>query len=287
MIIPVNKLVDGLNAMLNLQLNEADRKFYIVPDGDNYTPPERNGNDVIQFIEGVASVTNSTIIPIKNVEVITETLSVEIIVRLIERKGVKDEDIFLPVRNAISAYFGKAVVTQMTGDDDKVYSVAFYGTQPETGDIMNRPPYGRSITYYFDVVYQFIENGVNSADIELTFEDEPVSFENLTITRTAVTDGGAFAGTNGSARNYNAKTGFELDFNAPMLVGNKLSQALVDFLLKGTEKIYTVTVKTPFDETPAAYNMIFAPSSASIQGILNCGNSITLIEAYKGNGTEV
>lgn len=288
--IPIEILLNGLNSALNSLLGESDRQFAIIPDGGEYEGYKREYNDITGYIEGVASVTDSAITPLSGIEVVTQTLSVAVAVKLDLQKGVKDEDIFLPVRTAISEFASKtykeAYTEEYTDDEghkkEKTYSVAYSATQPYAGDIAIRPEIGRSIVYSFSVFYSFVQNGVNSKDIVLTFEGEVVPTEELTIVRVPINDGGAFSGTGGAARNMTTQTALELNFSTPALTNSKISTELNAFLLLGTVKGYTVTVSTPYTDTATTYLMSFGQSNITARGTENCGFSTSLIECFGG-----
>lgn len=285
--IPIEKLVKDLNDALNGILADESRVFDIIPDGGEYAGYRRKRNEIIEYIDGVATITDSGITPISGIEVVTQTLSVVIAVKLDQRNGVKDDYIFLPVRNAIATFAGKTYKEPYTDDGGKTYSVAFSATQPYAGELAIRPEIGRSIVYTFNVFYSFVQNGVNSKDIELTFESEIVPFEELTIVRVPVQDGGAFSGTNGAAKNITTQTALELNFSTPALMGNEISVALADFLLTGEEKAFDVTIKTPYSETAAEYRMSFGQTSVTARGTENCGFVTSLVECFDDTDAEV
>lgn len=281
--IPIKKLVQDLNDALNGILAEDSRVFDIIPEGGEYEGYSRQNNDVTQFIEGVASITDSGITPISGIEVVTQTLSVTIAVKLDLQRDMTDEDIFLPVRNAIATFASKTYkvpyVENEGKDNEKTYSLAFSATQPYAGELSIRPSIGRSIVYNFSVFYSFVQNGVNSKDIELTFEGEQVPFEELTIVRVPVQDGGAFSGTGASAKNITTQTALEINFSTPALTDNAISSALADFLLTGEIKAYSVGIKTPYSGI-ATYLMEFGQTSVTARGTENCGFTTSLVESF-------
>lgn len=285
--IPIEKLVSDLNDALNGILADDSRLFDIIPDGGEYAGYSRKYNAVTEYINGVATITDSGITPISGIEVVTQTLSVVVAVKLDPRENVKDEDIFLPVRNAIATYASKAYNVPYVDENGKTFSVGFSATQPYAGELAIRPEIGRSIVYTFSVLYTFIQNGVNSKDIVITFEGEVVPFEELTIVRVPVQDGGAFSGTNGAAKNITTQTALELNFSTPALTDNKISAALADFILTGSAKTYDVTIKTPYSDTAVAFRMAFGQSNVTARGTENCGLTTSLVESYEDDDAGV
>ena len=278
--IPLSEIVSQLNAGLNN--NTAGITFNIVADSGEYIPPTRNLNNVTEYIQGAAEITDSDIVPVQGLVIVSETVNVEIGVAIDpdEPNTTSNE----PIRNIISAYLSKPQVTQMTDENGNVYSVSMFGSQPTTGDLALRDNYGYSITYEFSIEYTFIENGINSYNVTIEFEGEAVPFTDFTITRTPVMDGGAFSNSNGTAKNYVAVTGLEISFSVPALTDSVLTQEFISYLLTGTQAIYNISLG--INGNTQSYNMIFAQSNASLSGVDNMGLSISLVEALEvNNGT--
>ena len=275
----VNALNDALNGIIGGYDGET-RRFSIIPDGGEYEGYKREYNDITTYIDGVATVTDSSITPISGIEaetgieVATQALSVAVAVKLEEQKGVDDMEVFLPVRNAISDF----AATARTATIDK-FTVSITATQPNAGSIEIRPEIGKSIIYTFTVYFTFIQNGVNSREIELTFEGEAVPYQELTITRVPVQDGGAFSGTGGAVKNVTNQTALELNFTTPAIKNNAISKAVASFLVSGSiSKAYSVTVKTPYSVNTAQFEMCFGQSHLTSRGVENVGFTVSLVE---------
>ena len=269
----VNTLNDALNGIIGGYDGET-RRFSIIPDGGEYEGYKREYNDITTYIDGVATVTDSSITPISGIEVATQALSVAVAVKLEEQKGVDDMEVFLPVRNAISDFAS----TARTATID-TFTVSITATQPNSGSIEIRPEIGKSIIYTFTVYFTFIQNGVNSREIELTFEGEAVPYQELTITRVPVQDGGAFSGTGGAVKNVTNQTALELNFTTPAIKNNAISKAVASFLVSGNiSKAYSVTVKTPYSVNTAQFEMCFGQSHLTSRGVENVGFTVSLVE---------
>lgn len=278
--IAIDSLVDILNDALN-ELIEGIT-FRIMPDGDDYVPPEREGNDVTQYINGIAQITDSALVPINNLTIITQTLTVNVLVPIDTEKPAQKS--FEPVRSVIGEYLSKPQkyeISNKYGD----YSVTFYGSQPEAGDIAMRDGVGKSIPYSFNVFFSFIEKGINSLDFEMEFDGEPVPFIEIAVIETPVTDGGAFSGTQGSAKNYATTYALEVQITVPALMDSNLTQEFAKYLLTKERKIYPV--KMSYGGVSGVRNMMFTTSNITVRGTENIGQSISLIEALEDdNGGE-
>ena len=238
--IGIETLLKDLNEALNVNLADNSRRFKIIPDGGEYAGFTREKNNITEYIDGVGSITQSSITPLASgIEVSTLELSVAVAVKLEQSKGVPDEELFLPVRNAISEYASTAKTKTIDG-----YAVSITATQPYAGEINIRPEIGRSIIYTFTVDYVFIENGFNSRGVKITFENNEVPYDSLTVVRVPIQDGGAFPGSGGVAKNLTLQTAFELQFTTPAIKGSAFCAAVDKYILTGVEKSYEVKVES-------------------------------------------
>lgn len=114
--IGIETLLKDLNEALNVNLADNSRRFKIIPDGGEYAGFTREKNNITEYIDGVGSITQSSITPLASgIEVSTLELSVAVAVKLEQSKGVPDEELFLPVRNAISEYASTAKTKAIDG----------------------------------------------------------------------------------------------------------------------------------------------------------------------------
>lgn len=276
--IPISEIINDLNTELNAIANGVT--FNIVPDGGRYRKPKRVQNTVTEYIQGTARIVNSEIVPVRGLGIVSETVGVEIEVPVnIGTAENPENDITAstaPVLNALTEYLTKSRVSQMKDESGVVYSVASYGSQPAAGDILQRDAVGCSITYDFTIFYSFIQNGINSFGVKLTFEGEEVPYTELTVTRTPAMDGGAFSDTDGTARNYVSVCALQIDVSVPALTDSTLTSEFLSFLLTGAETVYSVTLTV--NGVTETLDMIFAQSNAAIAGVDNMGLSITLVQ---------
>lgn len=276
--IPVTQLMDNINNSLNALL-PGGMAFSIIPDGGDYVPPVRENNSVTVLIEGIAQIAESAIVPINNLSVATQTLSIVVAVPIDPDKPTQDS--LSPVREAISAFTSKPFVTLMTDGDKTKYSVSVYGSQPQAGELTQRPSidFGESITYQFNVFYSFVESGINSLDYQVTFDGEVVSFTEMSLICTPVTDGGAFSDSDGAVKNYSTGYALELQISVPALENNLLTLEFAKFLIQKDKSVHKVTLS--YAGISGEFNMIFATSNITARGVENIGHSISLIEALE------
>lgn len=273
--IPINQLVQSLNADLNAI--DPNTQFKIFADGDNYVEPTRDGNKIVRYIEGVAQIADSAIVPVNNLSIMTETLRVAIAVEIDTSKPV--EDVLASVRSVISKFISVPHKAAMTDSDGTVYSVTFYGSEPSAGAIGLNPNLGKSIEFTWNIYYSFIERGIISLDMDITFDGAAVGFLEATLAATPVTDGGAMSDSGGTVRNYTTAIAMELTLTVPALTDDALTTAFAEYLMTKKQEVHNVTLT--YAGITGTYNMIFGTGNVTARGVEGIGQSITLIESLE------
>lgn len=283
--IDINVIAQRLTTKLN-ENTKSGLAFVIMADGGNFIPDTRkpNTNEILRYINGEANIIDSTITPVNGVTVITQTVGVSVLVRIDQTLGF-DESV-KEVRNAISAYTSKPDVFGYEVPGQGTFTVSMYGTQPEAGTREVRPQYGDSVDYSFTCYFTIIQNGVNSSDQKIYFENEPIPFTTMTISRVPIEDGSAFSDSNGSAKSWISSTALQISLVVPALSDNALTQAFSDYLLNGTYAVYDVDVQLTTLTTDGVTNsnqkrMRFGVGNMSMETINNVGMTINLIEALE------
>ncbi len=294
--ITLEKILDNLNETLNNEGANSNLAFMIFADGGDYVPPKFEKNKMTEYIQGVAQIVNSSIVPIDGLTVASETLGVSIVVPIIKgynketgEEIVKNESQISAIKQILTNY----LTTPRTeifgaGDGETSYTTSIYGSQPQSQIIDMRNNLGTSIEFSFSVYYTFITNGINSlSDIIVKIQTaggdwEKIATTNLNFSRTPSLDGGAFDETNGSAKNYPAVSGFEMSFTMPATKTN-FAGRVVRYILTGVVETFQVQmlIKTKPNAEPTTKMLMFSSASISAQGLDNAGINVTLVEALE------
>lgn len=290
--IDLQKLVDIMNVKLK-ELSE-NYAFRIFSDGDKYIDPYLYQNEVKNaYIQGVSSIINSSIVPVESVLVETITTSTEIIVPIDGNAvTINEEDgsitfeaqtwseYISPIKEVLTAYASNTYKDPIELDE-QTFVVTYTVSQPRTGHIAQRDGVGLSIPFTLITNYAVVQNGINSRDVELTFEGKKVPFTQLTFVRSPVMDSGAFSNSNGVAKNYMAVSAMQISVSVPALSDSNITSEHFDFLLTGEPKIYTVTLTLPNkpNNLTQSYQMYFGDCNIAVRELDNVGQSITLVEA--------
>lgn len=273
---------DGLNALATA--NNFPFVFAIKSEGGEYMPPKRKGNAVTVYINGIAEIVDSEVIPSQGVTVCTQTVRLQIAYPLPDDMEPEDaiENAISPVRSLLDAFFQQTQVP-LPDENEKQITVSCYATIPTTGEISLSTGPGLMCSFACNIYYNFIQDGVNSADMVLAFEGVRVPYMDATITRVPVMEANPYSDTSGSSESLTDATALNIEFSAPTLqsANNALYAAFKAFILTGTSPVYTVTVS--YENTVQAYKMKFGQSSLSLEGVKNGNSRIALVEARELN----
>lgn len=302
--ITLEKILDNLNETLNKKGANSNLAFMIFADGGDYVPPKFEKNKMTEYIQGVAQIVNSSIVPINGLTVASETLGVSIVVPIIKgynketgEEIVKNESQISDIKQILTNYLTTPRTENFKDEDgETTYTTSIYGSQPQSQIIDMRNNLGTSIEFSFSAYYTFITNGINSlSDISIKIQTssetsetgeiienwEKIATTNLNFSRTPSLDGGAFAGTEGSAKNYPAVSGFEMSFTTPAIKSKVFTEKVVNYILTGEVETFQVQmlIQTNPNATPATKTLMFSSASVSAQGLDNAGINVTLVEA--------
>jgi hypothetical protein len=289
-------LTEKLNIKLNTLIEgvEGVKEIKLYLDGGKYEKPYLEQNVVENdFIQGVSMLNSSSIVPINGILIQTFNVATEIAVPIdTDLMAVNKEDGSItmtekayndsiePYRIALERLASQTYVDPVTVDD-KTYVVSYTVSTPRSGRITQRDGLGFSISLSFVIEYAIVQNGINSRDVKLGFEDEEeVPFTQLTFVRSPVMDSGAFSGTNGNAKNYMAVSAMQISISVPALSDSIITREHFDFLLTGIPKIYEVSLTLP-GKTKKTYQMYFGDCNIAVRELDNVGQSITLVEALE------
>lgn len=268
-------LVEGLNEDLTRLLGKSNIEFDIKEDTGDYTRAKREYNEITYYINGIASITDSSLTIINGLYVAQQTVGVTIALPIDHDQQI--EASIEPFRVAISKFTQTPSAKAMTDESGKTFLVTSYGTQPIAGDRAQQTEVGDFLPYSFSVFYSFIQNGISSLNATMTFEGEAVPFTEMSPSITPIMDAGVMSDTNGGAVNVPTGEAFQITLSVPALTTSKLTEEFAKFIINKKRTIYDVSLT--FDNETNDYKMIFGQCNYTARGIEGVGLSITLVEA--------
>lgn len=281
--IQLDKFADALEKELNK--NAFGITYAIHTDAAEYQKAIKTRVSKKRFTNGLMRVGQSSIVPTQGLVVATQNAVLELCVQLF---GVEsDSEVVSTHRAVLDKYAQKPVVNKMTetvtdadgNTVEKEYTVTALYSLANTGEVQVRDGVGTSITFYVNIEYAYIENGLNSNNCTFTLDGFPIPYSSAKVTKSPNVQADAFSDSGGASRSINVSFNRSFDFQLPAIKGaDGLGKIIIDEILGGgLNEPHTLEVKFG-DNDPTTYNVIFGATDISLAGINNAGHTISLIE---------
>lgn len=281
--IQLNEFAKALEKELNK--NAFGITYAIHTDAAEYEKAIKTRVAKKRYTNGLMRVGQSSIVPTQGLVVATQNAVLELCVQLF---GVEsDGEVVSAHRTVLDKYAQKPVVDTMTEtvtDDDgntveKEYTVTALYSLANTGEVQVRDGVGTSVTFYVNIEYAYIENGLNSNNCTFTLDGFPIPYSSAKVTKSPNVQADAFSDSGGASRSINVSFNRSFDFQLPAQLGNDgLGQVILDETFGGgLNTPHTLVVKLG-DAEPITYNVVFGATDISLAGINNAGHTISLIE---------
>lgn len=265
----------GLNALSTL--NSLGIVFKIHSDAGDYAKALKSRTAKQRYTNGLLSVVSSSIVPVQNLVVATQSARLEIAVQLPNPNT--DTAIITAHRAVLDGYFKSTPIQMLTDKDGKTYSVSLAYALASTGNVDNMSPLGTNVTFTVMIDYAMVQNGLNSSQFSITLDGAAVEYVSLTIDRTAAMDSAPYSNTNGAGKNVAVSTALTFSIEIPATTTeNAANAALRDFVLDGDmQTVHTLTVE--IGGVSRSYSVVFASNNISLNGIQNAGYTVRFVEA--------
>lgn len=272
--ITLNTFAEAIEKGLNS--NAYGVKFKIFSDAGNFKKAVKTRTEKELYINGLLSVSDSSVLPAQNIKVVSQTAALEICVPLFNVNN--DDEVISTCRNILDAYFSMFKV-QSFPEGDKKYTVSALYSLAGTGSIEIRSGIGRSITFYVNIDYAYIENGLNSQNCSFTIDGVAIPYSSAKITKTPVNQSDAFSNSDGKGKGLNMSYVRGFDFQIPALsdpdgIGAKIIDNLV-----GDELNTIHTLVATLDGRVETFKVIVGSVDMVLEGIDNAGHNISFVEA--------
>lgn len=238
-----------------------------------------------RFTNGLMRVGQSSIVPTQGLVVATQNAVLELCVQLFGAES--DSEVISAHRTVLDKYAQNPVVDTMsetvTDADgntvEKEYTVTALYSLANTGEVQVRDGVGTSLTFYVNIEYAYIENGLNSNNCTFTLDGFPIPYSSAKVTKSPNVQADAFSDSGGAGRSINVSFNRSFDFQLPAQLGEDgIGKIILDELFgAGLNTPHTLVVKLG-DADPLTYNVVFGATDISLAGINNAGHTIALIE---------
>lgn len=284
--IQLNKIAEvienGLDAL-------SDKEFQIFTDIGEFKKSYRadNSNDITRYINGVLEGMQPTILPMKNLEVITQSFRITFVLD-IDLLNKDDKGNFIEVKT-IRALLEK-YITQANGqpyilvDDGTSFEITPSFSGVTVGIASQMSPIGNILPMYLDFSCIFVESGVNTNNVNFIINGENMFFSEYSVTRTRPAETNMVANVK-STQTLVQANGISLMLKMPLLNTDE-SQNIEEDIWGGSQNEAVCVEKYRIGENGQqtsyhAYIMIYGDNSETGQIGQNIGQTINLVEGKR------
>lgn len=272
--IAINELAktiqDGLNANSGI-------KFRVFADAAKYERALKTPLGKRKYTNCMLRMGSSSVVPTQGVAVASQTAMLEVCVQFTPETM---ESVIAAHRAALDGYFGNTAVQTML-DGDKTFTVATTYALATTGTVEQRPLAGLSLTYFVNISYGYVENGLNSSRVKFTLDGGEIPYTIASVRKTPTMDSNTYSNDSGQARSRNTAFIHTFEFETPALSGASVSNGVIANILGNDLNTPHTLVMTVGDESPHTYTVIFGETALNVQGINNGGLTFSLVESFE------
>ena len=253
--------------------------FKIYADLGDFQEYSREVNDYKKYVNGVLESLAPSILPIKSLQAITQTIRLSLILDA-EMLG-KDED-----GNYIEVEQARSILEQFMASNNGVPSalvdtlgVTFEITPAYSGvtvgEVALLSPIGKCLPIYLDGTYTIIESGVNSNGVTFSLNGKPMFAQAYTMTRLRTAEANTFSDKE-TAQTVIQTNGLSIDIRTPFL-SNEIGALIEDDILDGgNNKAQWLQYKRGGKERN--YIVTFGTNTGSGEMSKNIGLQISMVE---------
>ena len=276
--IQLNKIAEvienGLDAL-------SDKEFQIFTDMGEFKKSYRadNSNDITRYINGVLEGMQPTILPMKNLEVITQSFRVTFVLDIdLLNKDAKGN--FIEVKT-IRALLEK-YITQANGrpyiivdEDSTSFEITPSFSGVTVGIASQMSPIGNILPMYLDFSCVFVESGINANNVQFIVNGENMLFQTYSVTRKREAETNMVANTK-SSKSLAQSNGISIHLEMPLLNTTESKNIEEDVWSGGQNE--AVCVERIRGTNYHAYIMIIGDNSETGEIGQNIGQTINFVE---------
>ena len=283
----INDYIQIITDLLNS--NSQGVKFKIFNDVGDYMVSLRNGNSVDNVVNGIISLSPSTLVPIVNVPMSIITASIEFAINIdIDNPAETDMNgIYAqyPIINKVRdiwdtmAQLNTGLAISKQDSDNNTYSITLGFTLLTDGLLsMNTSDTGEILPMSATVTFTVIDGGVASNSCTLIVNGEQVPFSEMAITRAKMQDTAQYlnpASTSSSTivpypstKSYTLQNGISIDLTTPLL-DKSIDNAMLNELIVGdNNRAYAVVLSI------GTLQNAFIMTTGNLTGTLSAGSNV-------------
>lgn len=260
-------------------LTASGLPFTVFIDTVDFEKAFRQANAVTEYINGLLTVTGSSVEYAGEQEIVGISTELKFLVRIDDDKNADGSfSNIVNFREMLSQAFSSVKPKFNVTEDGKTYTVVAAYNLPETGTREQRTDLGDSLFYSCTVYFAYLSNAINATDVKITIDGEEVNFLAVGLTRRPSIVANLFTDSpNGESTVYAESAAFVIDLTMPAFV-SVMGGIVADYIL-GIEEANTphTVVLTYGNGTSITKTMIFGESGGSGQGIENLRYTVSLV----------
>lgn len=260
-------------------LANAGLPFSIFTDAGDFQKATRQGNSVTEYINGLLTVSGSSIEYAGEQEIVGISTELRFLVRLDDDKNTEGNfDSAVRFRQMLSQAFSSVKPKFNVTENGKTYTVVAAYNLPETGMRAQRPMLGDSLSYSCTVYFAYLSNAINATDVKITIDGEEVNFLAVGLARRPSIVANLFTDSvNGESAVYAESAAFVIDLTMPAFV-SVMGGVIADYILGVSEANTPHTVTLTYGNgTSITRTMIFGECAGDGQGIENLRYTVSLV----------
>lgn len=271
----------------NLNTNDLGIQFLIFADEGDMQKTIKKGAYIEKYTHGLIETLSSTIVPIKNMNYLTITAQVMILVDLADTGYVTEGEkhrtqsnnlinIKQCVNELIQNLNGRVVNVE---DENKTYTLTMGFNRPISGQKMSLGEISEGLPLYFTVTFNFFENGVNANDCKIIINNENIYFTRAVISKIKTSDQNEFAEISGG-RTCALIGGKSIDLVIPC-VNTDISRLIMQDILEDDflNKAIAIRIETPLYSKN--FIGILGNETVSMEAGTNLGYNISLVQGVE------
>ena len=214
----VSKIQGDLNALI------TNKEFAIFTDVGEYKKAyrEEGSNRIDRFINGVAEMVSQTILPIKNLQVVTESVRISFLVDM----DIADKDSdgnyveVINIREILEKYISQANGKPYYLTNGATFEITPTFNGVTVGVATQMSPIGNVLPIYLDFSCVIVESGINTNNVQILVNGENMFYTDYSITRTRTAETNMFAKEKSSKTAIQANS-ISIQLKMPLLDTNE------------------------------------------------------------------
>lgn len=265
----------------------SNREFKIFRDVGEFKNSYKadNSNDITRYVNGIMEAIAPSILPIKNLEIITQSFRITFVIDM-DALSKDNEGNYIEIsqiRNILETYIqeNNAIPYYLSDNENKTFEVTPTFGGVTDGLATQLSPIGNVLPLYFDFSCVFVESGINTNTVNFIINGENMFFQEYSTSRTRTAESNMFANSS-SQKTLIQANGISINLKMPLL-NTEQSKKIEDDVWSGTQNQAVCLEKIRYGENKTissynAYIMIYGDNSESGAIGQNIGQVVDLIE---------